>query len=264
MYQGLQGGKIGITNCADWREPASHDPADIAAAARGVIMKLGWFASPVFGGQGDYDDTVKALIGDKLPVLNDTEKSLLKNSSDFFGLNHYGSGFASTSQYAGWMSAYNSVSEAGLKQDPDATWLYSAAWGFRKLLNYVRNHYDSPEIIVTEGGWAAEAETPEDAVKDHDRVMYYANYTSEMRKAIVEDGVNITGYYLWSYVDNLEWEQGFSEKFGILFHDIKFGLDENAPLNKTHPGPNPTRRNPGKDLSWLVPKKWGKSKQKWI
>ena len=41
----------------------------------------------------------------------------------------------------------------------------------------MKNHYDSPEIIVTEGGWAAEAETPEDAVKDHDRVMYYANYT---------------------------------------------------------------------------------------
>ena len=62
MYQGLQGGKIGITNCADWREPASHDPADIAAAARGVIMKLGWFASPVFGGQGDYDDTVSNFV----------------------------------------------------------------------------------------------------------------------------------------------------------------------------------------------------------
>ena len=77
----------------------------------------------------------------------------------------------------------------------------------------------------------------------------------QMRKAIVEDGVNITGYYLWSYIDNLEWEQGFSEKFGILFNDIKFGLDENAPLNKTHQATtNQTRHR--KDSSCWFEEVW--------
>ena len=81
-------------------------------------MKLGWFASPIFapGGGGDYSYTLKSILGDNLPTLNDTEKMLIYNSSDFFGLNHYGSGYAVAAKWAGWMSAYNSVTETGLKQ----------------------------------------------------------------------------------------------------------------------------------------------------
>merc|ERR1711998_36032 len=110
--------------------------------------------------------------------------------------------------------------------------------GFRKLLNYVHEHYGQPEIIVTEGGWAAQAHTDAEAVHDVDRTFYYANYTSEMLKAITEDGVQVTGYYAWSYVDNLEWEDGMTEKFGLLYNDITYGNDPNAPVNQTH---QPTR-----------------------
>uniref|UniRef100_A0A7S2G7H8 Beta-glucosidase n=2 Tax=Octactis speculum TaxID=3111310 RepID=A0A7S2G7H8_9STRA len=211
-------------------------------------MKLAWFADPVF--KGDYPHTMKVILGDKLPSFNESEVKLLNGSADFFGLNHYGSGYASNSQYAGWMSAYNSVSEAGLLQDPDATWLYSAPWGFRKLLNWAADRYDSPEIIVTEGGWAAT-----NYVDDSQRFDYYANYTSEMLKAINEDGLNITGYYAWSYIDNIEWEMGFTERFGIVYNDYGLGLDLNAPVNQSEqPTTNQTRTR--KCSSYWFEKVW--------
>jgi len=99
-----------------------------------------------------------------------------------------------------------------------------AAWGLRKLLNWVHRRYSGPEIIVTEGGWSLAADTAAEAQTDTQRVAYYANYTSEMLKAIHEDGINVSGYFAWSLMDNFEWEKGYSERFGVIFTD--FGFDD--------------------------------------
>jgi hypothetical protein len=48
-------------------------------------------------------------------------------------------------------------------------------------------------------------------------VLYYANYTSEVQRALNEDGVNVRGYFAWSLMDNFEWERGYSERFGLVF-----------------------------------------------
>jgi hypothetical protein len=65
--------------------------------------------------------------------------------------------------------------------------------------------------------------------KDVQRIQYYANYTSQMHKAIVEDGVDVRGYFAWSFLDNFEWEQGYAERFGVTFTEYGFGKDPRAP-----------------------------------
>ena len=45
---------------------------------------------------------------------------------------------------------------------------------------------------------------------DPSRVLFLANYTSEMHRAINEDGVNVRGYFAWSLMDNFEWEMGYA------------------------------------------------------
>lgn len=57
-------------------------------------------------------------------------------------------------------------------------------------------------IYVTENGWSTAASTAEQAANDTDRVHYFANYTSEVRRAIEEDGVDVRGYFGWSLLDN--------------------------------------------------------------
>merc|ERR1719436_2171861 len=66
-YQPVQGGKIGITNNCDWREPHSNAPWDIAAAEQAVLFQLGWYSDPIFGGKGDYPPEMRALYGSRLP-----------------------------------------------------------------------------------------------------------------------------------------------------------------------------------------------------
>eukprot|EP00812_Abedinium_dasypus_P008511 NODE_2267_length_965_cov_295.404396.p3 GENE.NODE_2267_length_965_cov_295.404396~~NODE_2267_length_965_cov_295.404396.p3 ORF type:complete len:228 (+),score=54.01 NODE_2267_length_965_cov_295.404396:151-834(+) len=62
---------------------------------------------------------------------------------------------------------------------------------------------------------------------------FYYSYFSEMHKAIYEDSVNLMGFFAWSLMDNFEWERGYSERFGVLFNDFRFGADPDAPNSST-------------------------------
>eukprot|EP00931_Biecheleriopsis_adriatica_P046375 TRINITY_DN26621_c0_g1_i1.p1 TRINITY_DN26621_c0_g1~~TRINITY_DN26621_c0_g1_i1.p1 ORF type:complete len:729 (+),score=105.29 TRINITY_DN26621_c0_g1_i1:42-2189(+) len=250
-YQTNQRGQIGITNNCDWREPKTNFSSDVAAAERAVLFQLGWFSDPIFRGEGDYPPEMRALFGDRLPNFTAEERVLLDGSADFYGLNHYGTGWYASSVEPGADTSYGKLSEEGFPEAQSA-WLYGAGWGLRKLLNWVNRRYHHPVIYVTEGGWSLAASSPEQGAMDLDRALYYANYTSEMLKAIREDGVNVRGYFAWSLLDNFEWEMGYKERFGTTFTDYNFGFDPNAPVPNTHvPTPGRQLRRRKESNCWL-------------
>mmetsp|Transcript_72784 Transcript_72784/g.217278 ORF Transcript_72784/g.217278 Transcript_72784/m.217278 type:complete len:713 (+) Transcript_72784:50-2188(+) len=228
-YQATQGGKIGLSMNADWREPWSDTPADIAAAERAVLFRLGWFADPLYF--GDYPAPMRRLFGGRLPRFTEAQKRLLKGSTDFFGLNSYGTGWAADTPDPGGETAHANITELGLPRAQSA-WLYAAGWGLRKLLNWISRRYHNPSIYVTEGGWSLAADTADQGAADQQRIMYYANYTSEIRKAVLEDGVDVRAYFAWSFLDNFEWNLGYAERFGTTYNDFAVGLDSNAPTNR--------------------------------
>ena len=73
----------------------------------------------------------------------------------------------------------------------------------------------SSALAHAQRDWASDA-----SARDSGRVLYYANYTSEMRRAIYEDGVDVRGYFAWSLLDNFEWEMGYTERFGLVYTDF--------------------------------------------
>lgn len=87
----------------------------------------------------------------------------------------------------------------------------------------MKEHYGDPEIIITENGFAIEGEddlTGEAALNDTQRVEYLTSYVNEALKAIHLDGVRVKGYFLWSFLDNFEWMEGYRVRFGI--HRVDF------------------------------------------
>ncbi|KAG8337057.1 hypothetical protein J6590_032508 [Homalodisca vitripennis] len=130
-------------------------------------------------------------------------------SSDFFGLNHYTSRYATSgSEELEPSLVWDSGSVASC--DPSwktakSAWLKVVPWGFRALLNRIRTEYNNPPVFVFENGYSSDG-----ALNDVDRIQYFHDYLEQMLKALHEDGCNIIGYTVWSIMDNFEWLGGYS------------------------------------------------------
>lgn len=77
--------------------------------------------------------------------------------------------------------------------------------GLRLLLNWIKEQYGSPEIMITENGYADDGD-----IDDSDRKSYYQQYLTAVLGALIEDNVNVTAYTAWSLMDNFEWMSGYT------------------------------------------------------
>ena len=82
----------------------------------------------------------------------------MKGSIDFYALNHYSTSWAVNGTCGSWCPEDAVLTSTGFLQ-ANSSWLYAVPWGFRKLLNWVRNRYGDTEIIITENGWSEAAAT---------------------------------------------------------------------------------------------------------
>ena len=77
------------------------------------------------------------------------------------------------------------------------------------------------DIYITENGASsADTLTAEGMVLDTDRVMFLRNYLTQLQRAVSE-GVPVRGYFLWSLLDNFEWNDGYGKRFGIHYVDFR-------------------------------------------
>lgn len=226
-YQAAQGGQIGITNNCDWREPLTDSLEDKAAAQRALEFYLGWFADPVF--LGDYPQVMKDRVGERLPEFTEDEKEWVKGSSDFFGLNHYNTSYASHGDTADGSEVYANggiFEDQHVKLSVDPAWPLTTMnwaivpWGCRKLLHWIRDRYQDPKVYITENGCSLDDKVSNGEVDDPIRISFLEGYLGECHKAI-EEGVDLKGYFVWSFMDNFEWALGYSRRFGIHYIDYE-------------------------------------------
>ena len=102
--------------------------------------------------------------------------NLINGSTDFFGLNHYGTSWGSDNSanlpvnYSN--DNYSYFSDIRIKSDHEglpraqSSWLYAAGWGLRKLLTFIKDRYNNPDIYITESGWSLYADNVESGVHD--------------------------------------------------------------------------------------------------
>uniref|UniRef100_H2YY92 beta-glucosidase n=1 Tax=Ciona savignyi TaxID=51511 RepID=H2YY92_CIOSA len=249
-YRESQKGQIGITLNSNWADPMTRTDLE---HQRNLAFATGWFADPIFG-TGDYPDIMRYNVSTfyLFPKLSKAEKLLNKGTSDFFGLNHYTSHLVVPCSYYQnldgptydsdqvWLISLMGISN-NLSQfnqfltfctftiwlSSASTWLYQVPWGIRKLLIWIKRTYGDPVIYITENGIS---EHFSDGLDDDIRVNYYKNYINEVLKAIKEDDVNVKGYTAWSLMDNFEWAEGYSERFGL--HWVNFTDPERTRIPK--------------------------------
>ena len=57
-------------------------------------------------------------------------------------------------------------------------------------------------------------------VDDPRRTAYIAEHLDAVGRAI-DGGAPVAGYFVWSLLDNFEWAQGYSQRFGIVYVDFE-------------------------------------------
>ena len=91
--------------------------------------------------------------------------------------------------------------------------------GLTDLLIQLHTDYTLPPLLITENGLASDDFlNDEGEVNDTQRIRYLTTHLQAVANAM-EAGVNITGYFVWSLLDNFEWALGYEKRFGIVYVD---------------------------------------------
>ncbi|KAM3288041.1 beta-glucosidase 12-like [Capsicum chacoense] len=233
-YQKTQKGKIGITLVTHWFVPKIKTPLGLKAPQKALDFFLGWFLDPIT--YGDYPASMRANVGRRLPKFTPEQKKLVKGSMDFLGMNYY------TTQYASPMLSvprvnlsYTTDGHVDMTTQKDGkpigtptalNWLFIYPRGIYDLMIYLKQKYKNPPIYITENGMADANNSTlplKQALKDDMRIRYYEGHLWFLSKAI-KAGANVKGHFAWSFLDDYEWDAGFTVRFGITFVDYKNGL----------------------------------------
>lgn len=237
-YFAQQNGRVGICLNAGYAYPA--EGTDRTYAEKSIEFDLGKFANPIFSRDGGYPQIMVDSIGNKslregrpwsrLPHMTTEVKEKIKGKADFLALNYYSSGLVKkreNPEYAEtswWGDRDLDDSRKPEWKRAKSEWLYQVPDGLRDLLIWIKDHYDNPEVLITENGWSDDGE-----IDDDDRVEYYQLHLNAVSEAL-EQGCKVTAYTAWSLTDNFEWKMGYTERFGL--HYINFLSDKKERVPK--------------------------------
>ncbi|TKY49539.1 Vicianin hydrolase [Spatholobus suberectus] len=232
-YQARQKGQIGITIPTHYFLPKSNSAADYNAANRALDFVFGWYAHPVT--YGDYPESMRSNVGARLPKFTKAESEGLKRSIDFLGVNYYTTYYAeNAAPVSANRTFYTDILATLTLQKNGVTlgiptaldWLHIYPKGLHHLMIHVKDKYKNPKIYITENGIA---ESRNDSIpvyearKDGIRIRYLDGHLKFLLQSIKE-GVNVKGYYGWSFSDSFEWDAGYTVRFGYVFVDFKNNL----------------------------------------
>ncbi|GAB3016695.1 beta-glucosidase [Nocardioides flavus (ex Wang et al. 2016)] len=224
---------------ADPSDPA--DPVDVDAARRIDGLHNRFFLDPVF--RGAYpadvlDDTAHLLWQDKpwYDVVRDGDLATTSTPIDVLGVNYYHgnevSGHPRTdvvgigadhpdrvslspfvgSEHVTFPSRGLPVTDMGWEIQPD---------GLHRLLRRLHDEYPRLPIHLTETGAAFDDRVDADGrVHDPDRIAFLDSYLRAVHRAI-EEGVDVGGFFQWSFCDNFEWAFGYAKRFGLVHVDYE-------------------------------------------
>jgi beta-glucosidase len=197
---------VGVVTNLEKAEPASNTPEDAAACEIGDALFNGWFLDGLY--KGRYPEVLTRILEPYLPLDWHKDMAVVSRPLDWAGINYY-----TRSLYAAdpTRPLLPIRVERGSLEANDLGWeLYPE--GLTELLVRVSRDYTKLPLYVTENG------TSED--DDTRRVAYYDAHLKAVRDAQMQ-GADVRGYFAWSLLDNYEWAEGYTSRFGLVHVDYE-------------------------------------------
>ena len=214
--------KIGYAPTCSMAYPETNKPEDIEAARKVLFSfynpisnwtwNVAWFNDPVF--LGKYPEVGLEQFKEYLPEITEEDMKLISQPLDFMGQNIYN----------GYIIRAGADGEPEFVPLPDGLPKTAAGWPVNPEclywgIKFIYDRYKLP-IYITENGMSCHDIVSRDGqVHDPNRITFLDRYLSALQCAS-DEGVDIRGYFLWTFLDNFEWEKGFSERFGIVHVDF--------------------------------------------
>jgi beta-glucosidase len=219
IHETVPGSRVGIALDCRPASSASRAPGDIEATRHFDGFRNRWFFDAVFGKGYPSDMLDEYSASGRFPadLIHHGDLETIAEPIDFCGINYYTSIRIDSSSTEQDFSegpvghpAAPGYTEMGWKIDPDS------------LGAFVRRLHDewySGPIVITENG-ASFSDGPDagGAIHDRRRIDYLDRHIDQV-EVLRNEGIPVEGYFVWSFLDNLEWVSGFAQRFGLVHVD---------------------------------------------
>jgi beta-glucosidase len=205
---------VNCNSCAPV-DPIDNLKLSLDAAQRVDVLSNRLFVEPLLGLGYPWQD-LKVLHGLENHI-RDGDEQRLSTEMDFIGLQNY---TREVVRFSTTMPYLNARLVKGSKRGVPTTAMDWEIYpeGIYRVLTRFSNYEGVKKIIITENGAAFNDKLEDGHVEDYDRIQFYEKYLEQVLRA-KQEGVNVGGYFAWSFTDNFEWAEGYSKRFGLVYVD---------------------------------------------
>jgi beta-glucosidase len=226
--------RLGVTLNLTPARAISGSEEDVAAArlADGHSNRL--YLDPLF--KGAYpEDIQEAFRGvSDFGFARDGDLDKISAPVDFLGVNYYFPAYVGAAKEGEDSGMFGGFGVRTVEPEGEKT---AMGWpivpdALTEMLVRLKDEYTAVPLYVTENGRAVhDYVDPEGEVDDEERIAFLDAHFRAARAAM-ESGVDLRGYVVWSFLDNFEWAEGYSKRFGLVFVD--YGTQKRYPKASAH------------------------------
>jgi beta-glucosidase len=194
-------------------------PETVRAVERADRFHNRWFLDPIY--RGEYTPGLFEDLGAEPQVIREGDLETIRTPTDFLGVNYYNRWIVRAKEQGDGHTPASIEYVTGM---PEAT-ITTMGWevyphGLNLILEEVTRTYHPPALLITENGAAFDDTWNGDGrVSDPQRVIYLREHLRATASARAH-GAPVAGYFVWSLLDNFEWAEGYSKRFGLVYVDF--------------------------------------------
>jgi len=218
------GGEVGIALNPQPARPASDDPDDVRVARLADLHMNALYLDPLFARGYPVELVEHYRPVSDLDFVHDGDLEVIARPLDFLGVNYYRIHTVTADPRRDERAGELPGSLGAWSFAPSGVPVTSMDWpiepyGLTDLLIGIHRDYEPRKMFVTENGAALEDRVgPDGTIDDPDRISYLKGHVAAAHEAL-EAYVPLGGFFAWSLMDNFEWGDGYSRRFGLVHVD---------------------------------------------